>query len=178
MNFLELVSNRESVRAYTNDAVSLEQLSSIVEAGRLSPSACNSQPWHFYIIKDESAVDKMKKAVQFFRTNAFTKASQAFIVLLGENPSYPERVGESICGRNFRDIDMGIACANMTLQATSIGLGTCILGGFNESRVKDVIGVADRDKRHIKLVLSVGVPESTTPRPKTRKSTADVVTII
>lgn len=50
MDFIELCKQRESCRSYTDEQVSDEALRTIVEAGRLAPSACNSQPWKFYVV--------------------------------------------------------------------------------------------------------------------------------
>ncbi len=178
MEFLELVSKRESVRKYTGENVKISDLEKIVQAGRLSPSACNSQPWSYIVVSGGKTLENLKKAVQYFGTNGFTEKAGALIVILGEKSSYPERVVQAICGRVFSDIDIGITVANMALEATSLELGTCILGGFNEAKVKTAVGISEKDKRNVKLVLAVGVPENTTPREKNRKQLTEIAKFI
>lgn len=178
MDFLELAKKRESTRAYSGEIIPREKIDLILEAGRISPSACNSQPWRFYVVDNGNKLEEMKNAVQWFKTNQFTNDTSCFIVMLGDKSNYPERVAQSICGRNFADIDMGIAVANMSLCATSIGLGTCIIGGFSESKIKDVIGIRKSDKSKVKLVLSVGTLSDMNVRDKKRKDFSDIVTYI
>ena len=59
MNFMELVQARESCRSYQDKPVTREQLVNIVEAGRLSPSGCNAQPWKFLVIDEPEAKAKL-----------------------------------------------------------------------------------------------------------------------
>lgn len=178
MDFIELCKIRESCRSYTGEAVSDEALRTIVEAGRLSPSACNSQPWKFYVVNGDSHADTVRRGVQIMGNNKFTDGSPAFIVVTGSKPNYPERVGQVIFGRDFSSIDIGIAVANMTLCASSLGLGTCILGMFTESTVKDGIGLSKKDKSKVQLVICVGVPAKKEPRKKSRKSTDEVAVFV
>lgn len=170
MNFGDLILKRESTRAYTGEMVSKEDLALIANAGRFSPSARNSQPWDFYIVSGEK-LEEMKKAVQFYGTNAFTDKAGAFIAVVLCDANLSVRPGMPV--RNFEQCDLGMAVVGMAYQATDIGLGTCILGMFNEDMIKEIVGIAG-DERTVKLVLAVGVPETVPVRTKTRKSLDDV----
>ena len=148
MEFLELVKRRESCRSYTGEPVSDADLKDIVEAGRLAPSACNSQPWKFYVVgSGGERMEKMRAAAQIAGNNKFAAKASAFIVVFREKPNYSERVGQVLFGREFSAIDIGLAVENIVLAATEKGLGTCILGMFTESAVKECIGLGKRDKR-------------------------------
>ena len=91
-----------------------------------------------------------------------------------EKPNYSERVGQVLFGREFSAIDIGLAVENIVLAAAERGLGTCILGMFTESKVKECIGLGKRDKRKVELVIAVGVPVSSVPRPKKRKAEEEI----
>lgn len=177
MDFKDLTLKRESCRAYTGEKITKEQLEIILEAGRMSPSACNSQPWYFYAVIGEK-IDAVTKGVQFFKTNPFASKAGAYVVVIGAKPNYPERVGQSICGREFMENDIGMTVVSMAYQAADIGLGTCIIGAFNEKVVKEAIGMDKKDKRSIKLILAIGVPEKAEVRKKTRKSLDEIVTFV
>lgn len=167
MNFDELILKRESCRAYTGEKVYKEDLAFVVNAGRMSPSARNSQPWDFYIVSGDK-LDDAKRAVQFYGTNAFTDKAGAFIVAVKEDADLPVRPNMPV--RNFEDCDIGMAVVSMAYQAADMGLGTCILGMFNENMLKEIVGIPN-DKRTVKLVLAVGIPEDIPVRTKTRKGT-------
>ena len=179
MDFLELCLKRESCRSYTEDPVSAEALDRIVEAGRLAPSACNSQPWKFYVVgSDSSKLADMREAAQIAGNNKFAAGAQAFIVVFREKPNYSERVGQVLFGREFSAIDIGLAVENLALCATSLGLGTCILGMFNERAVKECIGLGKKNRKKVELVIAIGVPRSDAPRPKKRKTTQEIAVTV
>lgn len=177
-DFIELCKKRESCRSYTGAPVDDAALHTIVEAGRLAPSACNSQPWKFYVVNGDEHADTVRCGVQIMGNNRFTDKATAFIVVTGIKPNYPERVGQVLFGKEFASIDIGIAVANMTLCATTLGLGTCILGMFNEKTVKEGIGLSKKDKCNVQLVIAVGVPASDEPRRKNRKPAEDVAVFV
>ena len=136
MDLLELVKKRESCRNFTGEPVSDAALREIVEAGRLAPSACNSQPWKFYVVgSGGERMEKMRLASQIAGNNKFAAKASAFIVVFREKPNYSERVGQVLFGREFSAIDIGLAVENIVLAATERGIGSCILGMFTESAV-------------------------------------------
>ena len=177
MDFIELSKTRESVRDFTGEAISHSDLLKILEAGRLAPSGCNLQPWHMYVVEQGERLNQLKSAIQFYGTNLFTQNMGAAIVVLGNKPEYPERVQKSLCNRTFYDIDAGILIANMELCATTIGIGTCTIGCFNEEAAKKAIDL-DGDERSIKCIVALGVPNYKNPRTKTRKSFDEVITFV
>lgn len=179
MDFLELCKRRESCRSYADEPVSDAALREIVEAGRIAPSACNSQPWKFYVVGSGSeSLSGMRQAAQIAGNNKFAAKASAFIVVFREKPNYSERIGQVLFGREFSAIDIGLTVENMALCATSLGLGTCILGMFDERAVKTCIGLDKKDKRKVELVIAIGVPSSAEPRPKKRKSTEEIAVFV
>lgn len=177
-DFIELCKKRESCRSYTGEPVAEEALRTIVEAGRLAPSACNSQPWHFAVVSGGKSREGVRRAVQVFGRNKFTDKASAFVVIFREKPNYPERVGEVLFGREFSAIDIGITTANMTLAAASLGVGSCILGMFDEGDIKQALGLSKKDKSRVELVLALGMPASDEVRKKQRKPVEEVAVFV
>ena len=152
MEFEKLLLQRYSCRNYIEKKVSIDDLNKIVNAGRISPSARNSQPCLYYVIQDEDKVKKIRIELQKLGFNTFVNNVSSFIVLALSEEMYNFKLeGKK---RDFTDIDTGIAVHAMALQATDLGLSTCILGGFDYDGVASLVGI-DNSKR-IKLVLAVG----------------------
>jgi nitroreductase len=169
MPFLELVRKRQSERKYSDKPVARDSIERCIEAARLAPSACNSQPWTFMVVEGE--IKDRLAATAFsglYSMNAFAARAPVLIVVLTERSKYAARLGGQIRGVQYSLIDIGISCEHLILQATEEGLGTCWLGWFNEKGVKKVLGLP-RSAR-IDVIISMGYPESVTVRDKNRKS--------
>ncbi len=169
MDFFELVERRESCRAFSKRSIPKDDLERIVEAARLAPSATNQQPWHFYVITDEALRDELSSALQKFNKNA-----QAFIVIVEDKKRFGVKTLEKLKRQTWTSYDIGIAASHISLAATELDIGSCILGWFKASKVKDVLGLDESDK--IRLIISLGYKEEASVRPKTRKSMGEVST--
>jgi len=172
MTFMELALARQSLRRYSNKAVERSKLDLCVEAARIAPSASNGQPWRFVVV-DEPA---LKAAVADAcigpgsSFNRFVSQASVLVVLVIEQSTGLNRMGALIKRRNYPLIDVGIAAEHFCLQAAELGLGTCMIGWFDERKIKKLIG-APASKR-LALVVSLGYPEEGEPsRPKSRKPT-------
>ncbi|MEA2087706.1 MAG: nitroreductase family protein [Candidatus Caldatribacteriota bacterium] len=169
MKFLDLVKARQSVRKYLDKPVEREKIERCLEAARLAPSANNSQPWSFIVVDDP----KLKEAVagktfdKLISFNRFSLQAPVLILLLSERPSFVSRIGGAIKDKQFSLIDIGIAAEHLCLQATEEGLGTCMLGWFNEKGVKKLLNIPQ--SKRVELIITMGYPESTEIRPKKRK---------
>lgn len=173
MEFSELLKARRSVRQYQPRAVPRELLDRLVEAVRLAPSASNSQPWRLIVV-DEPELRRQVAQATFSTTVAFNRfAAEAPViaVLVLEPAGLVTQVGALLKKRPFELIDIGIAAAHFCLQATELGLGTCILGWFDEKRIKRLLRVPAA--RRIGLVITAGyAADGHLPREKVRKSAA------
>lgn len=173
MSFLELVRKRQSERKYSDKPVPRDMIERCIEAARLAPSACNSQPWTFMVV--EGTIKDQLAAAAFsglYSMNAFAARAPVLIVVLTERSKYTARLGGQIRGVQYSLIDIGISCEHLILQAAEDGLGTCWLGWFNEKGVKKVLGLP-RTAR-IDVIISMGYPESMNLRDKNRKSVDEV----
>jgi len=158
MSFLELARSRRSVRSFSEKALKREDLELCVEAARHAPSACNSQPWKFIIIDDPGLKNKAGEEC-FGRPagfNNFACSAPALIALVAEPVKFTSWAGGKAMGTDFRRIDLGIACSHFVLQARELGIGTCILGWFDEKKLRRLLSVP-RGKK-IELVIAAGYP--------------------
>ena len=166
MTFLELCQKRQSDRAYDpSRPVPRAALERCVEAARLAPSACNSQPWEFIVVTDPEVRGKL--AATFagpYKMNAFAKDAGALVAVVRRKPRLAAFIGGLWRGTYFPWIDLGIAGEHFVLQAAEEGLGSCWLGWFNERAVKRLLGVGWG--RKVEYLISVGWPAAETREKK------------
>ena len=169
MKFLDLVKARQSVREYLVKEVEREKIERCLEAARLAPSANNSQPWSFIVIedprlKDAVAAKTFDKLISF---NSFSLQAPVLVLIISERPSFFSRIGSAIKDKQFSLIDIGITAEHFCLQAAEEGLGTCMLGWFNEKGVKTLLNIPL--SKRVELIITVGYPISDEIQPKDRK---------
>ena len=172
MEFLELVKARQSVRQYQQRPVARELLERLIEAVRLAPSASNAQPWKLIVVDDPQLRERVARAT-FSRAvsfNRFALKAPVIAVFVIEKAGLVTQVGAWLKKRPFYLIDIGIAAAHFCLQAAELGLGTCILGWFDEMRIKRLLCVPAG--RRISLLVTLGYATENYPlREKSRKGT-------
>jgi len=167
MDFSELIIARQSDRKYLKTPVEREHILKCLEAARLAPSACNSQPWHFVVVTDEDKLTSMAEAAVGLGMNKFTRDVPVMVAVVLEKMNFTAKVGSLVKNKDYCMLDLGIAVEHFCLQAADLGLGTCIMGWFDEKRIASLLGVP-RGKR-IPLIISLGYPDSPV-RAKVRKS--------
>jgi nitroreductase len=172
---LKLIAKRQSVRAYADTPIEKEKLMRCIEAARLAPSACNAQPWKFIIIDDPVLKNKIADltASRILSMNHFTKQAPIHVAIVREKANFTSGMGQVLKDKEYPLIDIGIATAQFCLQATAEGLGTCILGWFQEKEVKRLLNIP-RNKR-LELIITVGYPATDDVRPKVRKDTDQIL---
>jgi nitroreductase len=173
-DFLDLVLNRQSVRNYLSTPVDRDIIERCLEAARLAPSACNSQPWKFIVVDDQALKNAIadETSTTLLPLNHFTKQAPVHIVLVMEKPNITSKIGQIVRDKPFTLIDIGIAAIQFCLHARAEGLGTCILGWFNERNVKKLLNIP-KNKR-AELIITVGYPSNPDTRPKIRKTIEQV----
>ncbi len=174
MDFLSLIKTRQSCRKFDKTKqVSQEDIDFCLEAARLAPSACNAQPYKFVVCTKEVAKDAAKY-IHSMGINKFVEDAPCFIVICENNYSLSATLGSNIKDQDYRSIDIGIAGAHITLAATEKGLDTCILGWFDEKKLKQLFNIKNR----IRLLIALGYSVEGYPlREKTRKSIDELVDI-
>lgn len=167
MDFYDLIQKRQSDRRYdASRQVDRDLVMKCLEAARLAPSACNSQPWKFVVVDQPDLKEQMAEAAAGMGMNRFATEAPVIVAVVLEKMNLTARIGSVIKDKEYSLLDVGIAVEHFCLQAAELGLGTCILGWFDEKKVKKLLGV---DRRRIPLLITLGYPAGAT-RPKSRKT--------
>lgn len=173
MDFLEIAKVRQSCRSYDEARdVEQEKLDAVLEAVRLAPSACNGQPYHLTVCRGEKAKE-VAAATMGMGMNKF--ASQASVLIVISEKPYVKSaaLGAKLKNNDYRSIDIGIAAAYLTAEATAQGLSTCILGWLDDDKLRSICGL-DQPAR---LVITLGyAKESDALREKKRKDLDELIT--
>lgn len=174
-SFHSLAHQRQSDRAFDPDRpVEREKIERILETARMAPSATNSQPWHFIVVDDPDLKNKVADATssRVLAMNHFTKQAPIHILIVEEVPNLLSGIGGWVKKKTFAPLDIGIATAHICLAAEDEGLGSCIVGWFNEDKIQRLLNIP-KTKR---VVLDIVIGYSTqADRPKKRKKATDII---
>jgi len=176
MTFNELILVRQSVRRYAATPVESEKITKCLEAARLAPSASNSQPWKFIVVEQEPLRTEVAKATfsDIKLINKFTVQAPVLVVIVMEKAKLITRLAMLVKKKEWPLIDIGIAAGHFCLQATELGLGTCMIGWFDEDKIKKLVGIPS--DKSIGLVISLGYAVEGYPlRTKIRKPIEEIV---
>lgn len=166
---LELILRRQSDRKYSDKPIEADKLERIIEAGRMAPSACNAQPWKFVVVTDPILVGKLAEAAsaKLLSMNVFVGQAPVIVVIVREKPNFSSKVGRTIKNKDYSHIDLGIASENICLQAAAEGIGSCIIGWFDEKQIRNILDVPA--SKRVELIITLGYSLSEY-RQKKRKS--------
>ena len=167
MNFVKIAQTRQSCRSYNPErAVEEEKLMRVLESARLSPSACNGQPYIITVCRGESA-KAVAKATQGMGMNKFASDAPVLLVI-SEMPYVPSAaLGAKIKKNDYRSIDIGIVSAYVTAAATAEGLDSCILGWLDDEKIRQICCLSGQ----VRLVITIGYAKDDDKlREKKRKS--------
>lgn len=169
MHALEAIGQRKSVRRFTDEKVTKEQIQQLLEAARSAPSAGNRQPWFFYAILNSELRSDLAKAAY---GQSFVAQAPLVIVVCAE----PERSAERYHDRGrtlYVYQDTAAAVQNILLAATAMGLGSCWVGAFDEEEVQKVMNLPQK-LRPIALI-PIGVPDTSRSFSRTSRRPLDEV---
>lgn len=133
MNFLEMAKKRYSARGYLRKPVEPEKLKTILEAGRVAPTACNNQPQRILVVQSPEGLEKLGRCYRTFN------APVALIVCADHRRSWTR----SYDGKNSADIDASIVTDHMMLCATDCGLNSVWICAFNPSILREEFQIPD-----------------------------------
>lgn len=175
MNFSEIAKTRQSCRSYDGTRhVEKEKLDMILASARLAPSACNAQPYHFTVCTGETA-KAVAKATQGMGMNKFASDAPVLIVISEKPYNATAAAGSKLKHNDYRSIDIGIATAYITAEAAAQGLGSCILGWFDDKEIRKICSLSDP----VRLVIAIGYASTDDKlREKKRKDINDLVTML
>lgn len=138
MDCIETIMTRRSIRQYKPDTVNDDDLVTILEAGRMAPSAGNLQPCYFVVVKDPEIKAGLKHAA--FDSEQISQAPLVIAVCV--DPERSSNYGD--IGRNYLCLlDAANATENILLAAHALGYGSCWMGGFNGNKVKKILNLPE-----------------------------------
>jgi len=158
MNVIDAIKTRKSVRRYLDKPVEDNKLNTVLEAGRLAPSASNRQEWRFVVVRDPETRKGLAEAAG---GQGFVGEAPVLIAACAETDGHVMR-----CGQLSYPIDVAIALDHMTLVAVELGLGTCWIGLFDEKKVKEILGIPEEIR--VVQLMPLGYPADPSPARKSR----------
>jgi nitroreductase len=156
MSFLDLAKKRYSVRKYLDKPVEEEKLERVLQAGRVAPSARNSQPWKIYVIRDKENLEKIAEA---YPRPWFKEAPVVLVICGDHSKSWVKSNGKDHC-----DIDVAILTDHITLAAAEEGLGTCWVCAFDSEKCSEILGLGENIEPIVVLPLGYPFGEADTTR--------------
>ncbi len=163
MDIFTAIRERKSVREFRDADIENAKLLSILEAARLSPSAKNMQAWKFVVVRDAATRKKLAEAAN---GQIFAGTAPVIIVACGTAPEYIMP-----CGQHAYAIDLSIACTHMVLEAWELGIGSCWLGAFNETEVKNILNIP----KSVRVVAMIPFGYAAGPVPSTSRKRLDEI---
>ncbi len=173
LSFLELAQKRRSIRKYQDKPIEREKLRLCLEAARLSPSACNSQPYKFIIVDDKDIRDNLVKGAfsGIYSISKFASKAAAFAVIVLQKQKISARFGNMVQGIDFKLVDIGIAAEHFVLQAEELGLGTCHIGWFDKKKTAEILKIPKN--YGVELMITIGYPDEN-PKERVKKNFEDM----
>ncbi len=138
MEVLEYITSRSSIRSFKKDPISEEILNTILEAGRLAPSAQNSQCWQYIVISDQEMIKLIAFHSFIGSVNFFIKDAPLLIVACAD----PSK-SITINNQPLYMIDVTLSFQQMMMAAWNYGIGSCWLGAFNEILLREILDIPE-----------------------------------
>ena len=164
MEFLELIKNRYSVRAYKSTPVENEKLQKVLEAACLAPTAANRQPFRLIVINTKGREAELRRV---YRAEWFCTAPVVICAC-----ALPGKAWSRIDDKNYSDVDTTIVMDHLILAATDLGLGTCWIAAFDPLAAREILGLPDEVEPVAFTPLGYPADE---PKTKKRKDLAELV---
>lgn len=156
-DFLQLATERYSVRSFSSTPVEQDVIDLILRAGQVAPTAVNSQPQKIYVVRSAANMEKLSSL-----SPCIYGAPQCFIFCYSDDTVVPR--GKN---GNYGEIDVTIVLTHMMLEAANLGVGTCPVGYFDQEKLKAEFGLAESE--HPILIMPFGYA-STDSQPSDRHS--------
>jgi nitroreductase len=175
-DFLELCKQRQSCRGFSEQPVEHEKLVQCVEAGRLAHSGCNAQPWSFVVVENQEMVRQVASCGQPLNQNAWLGTAKAFIIVLEEHAVLSPVLRCFLDSQYFAKGDLGATTAYICLAATTLELGSCIIGIYDREKICHLLDIPV--DKPFGSMIALGYPASNTIRPKKRKAFEDIARFV
>lgn len=180
MELSDAIKSRRSVRKYTDEAISHETLEEIIDVARFAPSWKNTQTPRYHVIENKEIISKIatEGVLGFeFNTKTLSRATAVLVLSYVTKRCGYERDGSFSTSKEDRweMFDAGIAAQTFCLAAHGKGLGTCIMGIFDEEMIAKEIALPENEK--IGAVIALGYPVFA-PEAPARKEVSDLISYV
>ena len=149
------IFHRISVRKFEDRPIEKEKIVQVLKAGMQAPSACNQQPWEFYVVTDKEKIQELSTATPYSKC-----AAGAPVVIV---PVYRT---EGLVAPSYAEIDLSIAQQNIWLETDALGLGGVWFGiAPMEDRMEEVHRLLELPE-NVKVfsMFALGYPAETRPQ--------------
>ena len=195
----DAIEKRRSIRKFKRKPVPDEQITALIEAARLAPSASNTQPWRFKIVSDDDTKTKLAEAAYH---QSFVAQAPVVLVCCADLQGYFEGIkarsqefgkegaleatmlrvlrgrAEQLKTVNIQELAPGIAfnvaiaIEHIVLRALDFGLGSCWVRMLDEQKIKTIFGW--KNSIHVVALLPLGYPDET-PNPRKRRAIEELI---
>lgn len=141
MELKELILKRQATRKFNGKKVEKEKIDKILSLARLTPSACNSQPWKLFVATSDQAVQKVSESLQKGGRNGFVKDATCFIAVAEKSRPLKEDIRAVLSDDHFVKYDIGEMLAYITLSAKDLGVDSCIIGWLNKDKLFSALDI-------------------------------------
>lgn len=166
-SFLELTKERFSVREYLPKEIEPEKLAYVMECVRMAPSACNNQPWRFFVIKDRAVLERV---IHPAYNRPWIQTAPMVIVCCGDHAESWKRRSDGV---DHAAIDVAIATEHLCLAAAELGLGTCWVCNFDVPAVAQ--GLSLPDNLEPMVLIPIGYLAVAEIPEKNRKEITEII---
>lgn len=177
MDVTECIKTRRSVRRYTDEIISHEIIEEIIDVARMAPTWKNTQTLRYLVVQDKAIIDRITEECMLgFEHNSKTLSKcNNLVVLLQINGrcGYEKNGSFSTSkGSGWEMFDAGIAAQTFCLAAHEKGIGSCIMGVFDDARIAEILDIPEGQT--VAALIPVGIPKFN-PDPTPRKEVAELV---
>lgn len=160
-DLLHLLRSRRSIRAYTGREIPEDLLLKLIEAARWAPSAVNSQPWSFVLIRDPRTIAAIGDLADFVLFNTHIRRSTAIIAICADPRT-----------NRYHQLDCAFAAQNILLEAHFLGIGACFVGAFDEPGIREFLAIPE--PLRLMGLITLGWPAED-PAPPPRLALSEVL---
>ena len=175
MELDKAIKERRSIRKFAEKPVEREKINACLEAARLAPSACNSQPWHYIVIDDPKVKETFCKEAfsGVYAMSKWAEKAPVLVAVVSDRGNFTSRIGNFFRSTEFFLVDQGISGEHFVLRAHDLGLGTCWIGWLDSKKAAKFFKLPGSKK--IEHLFAVGYPAEN-PAPRPRAKLEDIVT--
>ena len=167
MDIFQVIRDRRSIRKYKDTPVEREKIEQVLDAARLAPSWKNLQCWRFLVLTEPDKIARVLEAFPDDNPGKKAVAMAPVVILACADPTQSDVEN----GIEYYICDTALAFENLCLAAHALGLGTCMMGWYDEALIKKTLGIPENMK--ILGLTPLGYPDQE-PKARPRKELGEI----